>query len=286
MRALRLSDHNSDAFSMRVALGLEYDGTGFAGWQWQPGRRTVQAELEAALSRVAASPVKVICAGRTDAGVHATAQVIHFDTAVLRKPYSWMMGGNALLPADVRVIWAREVPATFHARASAIARHYRYVILNRAMSSALHRQQLTRVYSPLDIRPMQQAAKYLIGEHDFSSFRAQGCQSKSPNRFMHFIKVRRDGERVSIDLCANAFLHHMVRNIAGVLIDVGSGKQPAAWAADVLRARDRSRGGVTAPPDGLYFAGVHYPDVFGLPRFPVFDDLPPDARRYTPPDGA
>jgi tRNA pseudouridine38-40 synthase len=271
---------------MRVALGLEYDGFGFAGWQWQPGQRTVQAEVEVALSRVAASPVKVVCAGRTDAGVHATAQVIHFDTAVIRKPYSWVMGGNALLPADVRVIWAREVPATFHARTGAIARHYRYLILNRAMSSALHCHQLTRVHAPLDIRPMQQAAGYLIGEHDFSSFRAQGCQSKSPNRFMHFISVHRDGERVIIDLCANAFLHHMVRNIAGVLIDVGSGKQPAAWAADVLRARDRSAGGVTAPPDGLYFAGVHYPDVFGLPRYPVFDDLPPDARRYTPPVSA
>lgn len=271
---------------MRVALGLEYDGSGFAGWQWQPGRRTVQAELEAALSRVAASPVKVVCAGRTDTGVHATAQVIHFDTTVLRKPYSWMMGANAWLPADARVIWAREVPAAFHARTSVIARHYRYVILNRGMSSALRRQQLTRVYLPLDIRPMRQAAGYLIGEHDFSSFRAQGCQSKSPNRYLHFIHVQREGERVTIDLCANAFLHHMVRNIAGVLIDVGTGKQPASWVADVLRARDRAQGGVTAPPDGLYFAGVHYPDVFGLPRYPVFDDLPPDARRYSPPDDA
>lgn len=268
---------------MRIALGLEYDGSDFAGWQWQPGRRTVQAELEAALSRVANQPVRLVCAGRTDAGVHATAQVAHFDTEAARNPRGWVMGGNSLLPADIRVLWARPMPEDFHARTSAIARHYRYVMLNRSMASALHRRQLTVVHAPLDIEPMQRAAHHLTGEHDFSSFRAQGCQSRSPNRFMHFIQVRREGERVLIDLCANAFLHHMVRNIAGVLIAVGTGRRPADWALEVLRARDRTLGGVTAPPDGLYFAGIHYPESFGLPRHPIFDELPPDARRFRPP---
>ena len=269
---------------MRLALGIEYDGSGFAGWQWQPGRRTVQAELEAALGRIANQPVRTVCAGRTDAGVHATGQVVHFETDAIRTPYSWVMGGNACLPADVRIIWAQAVAPAFHARTSALARHYRYVILNRPMASALQPRQFTTVHAPLEIGLMQQAADSLIGEHDFSSFRAQGCQSKSPCRFMHFIRVHRNGPQVIIDLCANAFLHHMVRNIAGVLIDVGAGRPPAAWAAAVLRARDRTQGGVTAPPDGLYFAAIHYPEPFGLPRYPIFDQLPPDVRRFTPPD--
>jgi tRNA pseudouridine38-40 synthase len=268
---------------MRIALGVEYDGAGFAGWQWQPGQRTLQSALEAALSRVANSPVRVTCAGRTDAGVHATAQVVHFETDAVRTNYSWVMGSNSCLPADLRVTWAMEVEPTFHARTSAIARHYRYVILNRSMTSALHRQQLTWVFSPLDIERMQQAALFLIGEHDFSSFRAQGCQSKSPNRLMHFIHVSREEDRVIIDVCANAFLHHMVRNIAGTLIDVGTGKQPAEWVAAVLAARDRASGGVTAPPDGLYFAGIFYPEYFGLPRYPIFDQLPQDTQRFSPP---
>ena len=267
----------------RVAVGVEYDGSGFAGWQWQPGKRTVQSELEAALSRVANQPVRVICAGRTDAGVHATAQVVHFDTDVFRSPHSWMMGANSALPADVRVTWAQVVSPAFHARTSAIARFYRYEILNRPVRSALQPRQLTWVYAPLDVDLMQQGADWLVGDHDFSSFRAQGCQSKSPNRFMHFIHVRRHGERVWIDLCANAFLHHMVRNVAGVLMDIGSGRRPPVWARQVLQARDRASGGVTAPADGLYFSGICYPEAFGLPRHPVFDHLPPNACRFTPP---
>ena len=269
---------------MRIALGVEYDGAGFAGWQWQPDRRTVQETLETALSQVANTPVRVVCAGRTDAGVHATAQVVHFDTEVARTAYSWVMGTNTHLPPDLRVVWAQTVAADFHARTSAIARHYRYVILNRGMTSALHRRQLTCVHPPMQIEAMQAAAAHLIGEHDFSSFRAQGCQSKSPHRYLHFIHVRREEQRVCIDVCANAFLHHMVRNIAGVLIDVGIGKQPPGWVAEVLAARDRSLGGVTAPPDGLYFAGVCYPEGFGLPRHPIFDHLPAHARRFTPPE--
>ena len=268
--------------AMRIALGLEYDGSEFAGWQWQPGRRTVQAVLEAALSRVANAPVRVVCAGRTDAGVHATAQVVHFDTAVYRKPYSWIMGSNSLLPPDVRVTWALEVDEDFNARTAAIARHYRYVILNRGMASALHRRQLTCVHLPLSVEAMREAAGHLTGEHDFTSFRAQGCQSRSPIRFLHFIRVSREGDRVNIDVCANAFLHHMVRNIVGVLIDVGTGRQPPGWVAEVLAARDRGQGGVTAPPDGLYFAGIHYPNIWEIPSYPIFDHLPPNARRFTP----
>lgn len=269
---------------MRIALGVEYDGSQFAGWQCQTGRRTVQATLEEALGRVADAPIRVICAGRTDAGVHALEQVVHFDAPVFRTGYSWIMGGNANLPADVRVTWVREVSGDFHARYCAVARYYRYVILNRGMKSALQRQQVTWVHAPLEVSAMQAAADQLVGEHDFSSFRAQGCQSKSPHRFMHFIHVRREAEQVVIDLCANAFLHHMVRNIAGVLIDIGSGRHSVHWAGDVLRARNRAAGGVTAPPDGLYFAGVFYPDPYGLPKHSVFQHLPANVRRYTPED--
>jgi tRNA pseudouridine38-40 synthase len=269
---------------MRIALGVEYDGSDFAGWQWQTGCRTVQSELEKAIGRVANTPIRVMVAGRTDSGVHATGQVAHFDTDVYRKPYSWLMGVNSELPKDIRVLWVREVEHLFHARYSAIARYYRYIILNRPMKSALSRDQLTWVPGPLNEDWMQKGALCLVGEHDFSSFRAQGCQSKSPNRLMHFLKVSRDEDRVMIDLCANAFVHHMVRNIAGVLIDVGLGKQSPDWVGEVLSRRDRTQGGVTAPPDGLYFAGVCYPESFGLPRHPVFEFLKPGARRYSPPD--
>ncbi|NBS16274.1 MAG: tRNA pseudouridine(38-40) synthase TruA [Gammaproteobacteria bacterium] len=267
---------------MRIALVVEYDGTDFAGWQWQLAQRTVQNELEAALSRVANHPVRVVCSGRTDAGVHALAQVVHFDTEASRKAHAFMMGTNAWLPADVRVTKALEVGTDFHARTSAIARHYRYEILNRSMASALGPRQQTLCPKPLDAEAMQAAANCLIGEHDFSSFRAQGCQSKSPIRFLHFIRVRREGERVLIDVGANAFLHHMVRNIVGSLMAVGAGKESPEWLAGVLAARNRRLAGITAPSDGLYFAGVLYPERFGLERAPIFDLLPADARRFMP----
>lgn len=267
----------------RLALGIEYDGTAFAGWQCQRDRRNVQACVEAAVSRVAAERVDVVCAGRTDAGVHALEQVAHFDTTAQRNLRSWLLGVNTALPDDVRILWAKETGDDFHARYSAIARFYRYSILNRPMKSALRRQQLTWCFRPLDADRMQEAAFHLIGDHDFSSFRAQGCQSNSPRRIMHFIRVGREGELVHIDLAANAFVHHMVRNIAGVLIDIGAGKHEPDWAREVLEARDRTLGGVTAPPDGLYLGGVLYPAHFGMPRHPVFDLLPPDARRFTPP---
>lgn len=266
----------------RIALGLEYDGSAFAGWQWQNGQRSVQACVEQATSKVANEKVAVHCAGRTDAGVHALEQVVHFDTSAARSPRSWVMGANANLPDDVRVLWAREMNPSFHARYSAIARFYRYVILNRPVKSALHRRQVTCCFNPLDEAKMQEAANYLLGDHDFSSFRAQGCQSNSPRRIMHFIRVLREGERVLIELSANAFLHHMVRNIAGVLMDIGAGKRGPGWAKELLALCDRTQASATAPADGLYLGGVCYPEEFGLEKHPLFALLPADARRYDP----
>ena len=268
----------------RIAMGVEYDGHAFAGWQTQCKQRTVQSCLEAAISRVAAqsAPVALICAGRTDTGVHALEQVVHFDAPLFREKSAWLRGTNANLPEDVRVLWVRPVDASFHARTSAIARFYRYVILDRKMKSALLRHQLTWSYRALDADAMQAGADHLIGNHDFTSFRAQRCQSKSPQRMLHFIKVKRVGSQIEIDIAANAFLHHMVRNIVGVLMTIGSGQQQPDWAKEILMARDRKLGGVTAPPDGLYLAGVYYPAEFGIPRHPVFDLLPPDVDRYRP----
>ena len=265
---------------MRIVLGIEYDGSAFSGWQWQTGQRTIQACVEEALSKVADAPLSVVCAGRTDAGVHAHEQVAHFDAPVKRNPRAWVMGTNTHLPDDVRVLWARETNPGFHARYSAIARFYRYVILNRSMKSALLRKQVTWCYYPLDAERMREAAGYLTGEHDFSSFRAQGCQSKSPFRMVHFIHVRREDSQVVIDICANAFLHHMVRNIAGLLMEIGAGKQNPEWAKYVLEARDRRAGGVTAPPDGLFLGAICYPEVYSLVRHPIFRFLPENAKRF------
>lgn len=267
----------------RIALGIEYDGSRFLGWQWQRGQRTVQAELEAALTRVADQSVSVLCAGRTDAGVHALEQVVHFETSVVRDCKAWLMGGNVHLPADVRITWAKPVVPDFHARYSAIARFYRYIILNRPTKSALQPTQMTWCYYPLDAERMQVAAQYLLGEHDFSSFRAQGCQSVSPNRYLYFINVRREQEQVVIDISANAFLHHMVRNIVGVLMEIGMHKKPITWTQELLRVKDRRQAAMTASPCGLYLGGVFYPEHFGLPKHPVFLQLPADAKRFDEP---
>ena len=264
----------------RIVLGIEYDGSAFSGWQWQVNRRSVQVVLEQALSKVADHPVTAICAGRTDAGVHAPEQVVHCDVQAERELHAWMLGGNSNLPEDVRITWVRHAVGDFHARYSAIARFYRYVILNRPVKSALLRRQVTWCYPPLDAEKMHQAAQFLIGNHDFSSFRAQGCQSKSPMRMMHFVDVHREGDKVIMDISANAFLHHMVRNIAGVLMDIGMGKQPIEWTQQLLEVKSRKLGGVTAPPDGLYLGGVYYPEHYGIARHPLFDKLPADARRF------
>ena len=264
----------------RIILGMEYNGSQFFGWQSQTDKRTVQSVLELALSKVANQPIMVICAGRTDSGVHALEQVVHFDTEVQRDLYAWMMGGNSVLPEDVRIIWAKPAMDDFHARYSAIARFYRYVILNRPMKSALLPQQLTWFSKPLDVEKMQLAAQALCGNHDFSSFRAQGCQSKSPQRLIYFVDVHRQDQQVIIDISANAFLHHMVRNIAGVLMEIGSGKRPVEWTQELLEIKARSQGGVTAPPDGLHLAGVYYPERYGIDKHPIFDKLPDDAKRF------
>lgn len=249
----------------RIAVGVEYDGTAYAGWQSQPAVPTIQRVLEEAVGRVAGEPVELICAGRTDAGVHARAQVAHFDTNAIRTSRAWVLGSNSNLPNDISVAWALPVPAHFHARYSAEARTYRYVIFNRSVRSALVANRAAWIYRPLDHERMQAAANLLIGEHDFSAFRAAECQARSPIRRLMRLDVERDGDWVTIDAKANAFLHHMVRNLAGLLIAIGQGDAEPAWAKEVLDSRDRTRAPATAPANGLYFWGVDYPDAFGLP---------------------
>ncbi|MEJ2693066.1 MAG: tRNA pseudouridine(38-40) synthase TruA [Candidatus Thiodiazotropha sp.] len=249
---------------MKIALGIEYDGSDFHGWQYQGDVRSVQETLEQALSRVADHPVTVHCAGRTDTGVHASSQVVHFETEAVRSERSWILGANTNLPDDVNVSWAREMPQSFHARFSAVGRRYRYLIVNRPFRSALWRNRAVWVHRPLDAERMQRAARGLVGTHDFSSYRALACQAKHPVRTLHSLEVRREGELISIEVHANAFLHHMVRNIAGVLIAIGKGDQAESWAKEVLDLRDRTLGGVTAPPQGLSLTQVDYPAAFGL----------------------
>lgn len=250
---------------MRIAVGVEYDGSAFCGWQSQHGVRTVQDCVEQALSKVANEEVRVVCAGRTDTGVHALGQIVHFDTRAQRTSRSWVLGGNANLPGDVSLLWAKAVGEDFHARFSARSRRYRYVILNRWVRPGVLRGRASWVHAPLDVERMGEAALHLIGEHDFSSYRALACQAKSPVRHVYSLQVTRDGDCVYLDVHANAFLHHMVRNIAGVLIAIGKGERPPEWSAEVLHLRDRTLGGVTAPPDGLYFVQAQYADAFGLP---------------------
>ena len=250
----------------RVALGVEYDGAAFRGWQRQEaGVRTIQACLERALSRVADHAVATVCAGRTDTGVHALGQVVHFDTQAQRTPRAWVLGCNANLPADISVLWACPVADTFHARFAALSRRYRYIILNRSFRSALHRQRAVWRCQHLDATRMAEAGALLVGEHDFSSFRALGCQAKSPVRTIYTLSVQQQGDLLVIEVEANAFLHHMVRNIAGVLLAVGSGERSVHWVQEVLAARNRAVGGVTAPAEGLYLVAVRYAEEFGLP---------------------
>jgi tRNA pseudouridine38-40 synthase len=259
----------------RIAVGVEYDGSSFTGWQSQEGQRTVQQVTETALARIAAAPVALVCAGRTDTGVHAQGQVAHFDTDAIRPARSWVLGANSELPADVSLAWAHTVPEHFHARYSAQARSYRYVILNRTARSALHRNRSAFVHRPLDAARMAQACAALQGEHDFSAFRSSQCQAKSPVRRIERLEVRRRGQWVVIEVTANAFLHHMVRNIAGLLIAIGRGDAEPAWAAEVLAGRDRTRNAATAVPEGLCLLGVRYPAAFGLPD-PGWENSSPD----------
>lgn len=251
---------------MRIAAGVEYDGSDFHGWQIQREVHSVQDCVQRALSRVADHPILVSCAGRTDTGVHATGQVIHFDSGAPRSMRAWVMGGNINLPPAVCLLWAKPVVDEFHARFSARARSYRYTILNRPSRPALGHAQLTWECRPLEVGLMKAGAKYLVGEHDFNAYRALGCQAKSPVRTLHWLDVERRGDIITLDLCANGFLHHMVRNIAGVLMAVGRGERSPDWVKEVLDGRDRTRGGVTAHPNGLCFLGVDYPEEFDLPK--------------------
>ncbi len=255
-------------------MAVEYDGSDFFGWQIQKEGRDVQSCVERALGVVADEPVKAVCAGRTDSGVHAIGQVIHFDTSAVRGERSWVLGVNSNLPDDVNATWARVVAADFHARFSARRRTYRYLFVNRRVRSSLLRDRACWVHRPLDADRMQHAARCLLGEHDFSSFRAANCQAKSATRTIHRLDVVRQQDFIWLTICANAFLQHMVRNIAGALMRVGLGERDPAWVEDVLSRRDRTRAGVTAPPEGLYFTAVGYPPQFELPEIEVAAGVP------------
>lgn len=250
---------------MKMALGVEYDGRAFSGWEIQKDRETVQGVLEAALSGVADSPIRTICAGRTDAGVHAWGQVVHFETDRQRPIRAWVLGANSGLRGAVSVSWAKEVPEDFHARFSARRRHYRYVLLNRPARCGVLEHRVGWESRFLNVQVMSAAADRLLGKHDFSAFRASGCQARTPVRTIHSIDVRRYEQLIFIDVIANAFLKHMVRNVVGSLLEVGLGKQPVDWIEFLLNSRERSLGGRTMMPSGLYLLGVEYPHHFEMP---------------------
>ena len=251
---------------MRIALGIEYNGTSFRGWQIQPAGGTVQDALQGALAKIAGGPVDVVCAGRTDAGVHATGQIVHFDTELDRPLTAWVRGVNTFLPASVAVRWAHPVADEFHARFSAYARRYRYLLLNRPQRPGVQSGRVGWCHQPLDVVRMQAAAEALLGEHDFSSFRAAECQAKSPQKTMHVAQVRRVGEVIVFDFEASAFLHHMVRNLVGSLVYIGQGRQPADWMQTLLEVRDRRVAVPTFAAEGLYLVGVRYEAHWGLPN--------------------
>lgn len=249
---------------MRYAIGIEYDGSEFFGWQRHGNGPTVQAAVEEALSFVAHHPVEVVCSGRTDAGVHAACQVVHFDSDAERDERAWVMGGNTRLPPSIRILWCQSMSEEFHARYSARARCYRYRILNRNIRPAMQRQFLSWERLPLETEPMHEAAQALIGEFDFSAFRTAQCQAKHPIRTVHRIDVQRERDQVIVDVQANAFLHHMVRNIVGSLILVGHGERPTSWLGELLAGKDRTVAGPTAPAAGLVFLGPKYPGEWAL----------------------
>lgn len=261
----------------RIALGIQYDGTSWRGWQTQPDGRTVQDMLEAALKKFSLTDIGTTCAGRTDAGVHALEQVVHFDTGLDRDMFSWVRGVNAFLPASIAVRWACEVAPDgdeqFHARFSATSRTYRYVLYNHPVRSPLLSGKAGWVFRPLTVDVMRSAASCLLGNHDFTAFRAAECQAKSPVKTMHEIRIERHGDLLVFTLRANAFLHHMVRNIVGSLIVVGNGNQPPEWLKSVLDGKDRSRAAPTFMPDGLYLARIDYDPKWKLPHEPLFPVL-------------
>jgi tRNA pseudouridine38-40 synthase len=253
---------------LRVALGIEYDGSAFCGWQTQPAGCAVQDRLEGALSQIASAPIATVCAGRTDAGVHALDQVVHFDSSADRPLSAWVRGVNALTPPALAVTWAQVVADDFHARYSALERCYRYILLNHPVRPALEQGRVGWFHLPLDLEAMRSGAHFLIGEHDFSAFRSAECQARSPVRTVKRLAIEHDGDYLIFELAANAFLHHMVRNIIGTLVMVGKGRHPPEWVGDVLAGRDRTRAAPTFDAAGLYLAHVVYDARWGLPDAP------------------
>jgi tRNA pseudouridine38-40 synthase len=260
---------------MRLALGISYHGQAYEGWQSQLSGRTVQDRLQAALSEFAAQPVSTVCAGRTDAGVHGLMQVVHFDTNLDREVFSWVRGTNRFLPPDIAVQWARPVPDAFHSRASAVSRRYAYVVLESPVRPSVDAGRVGWVFRPLALAAMQQAAVHLAGQHDFTSFRASGCQARSPLKTLARVDISRRGAYWRFDFEADAFLHHMIRNIMGCLLVIGQGHQPPDWMRQVLEARSRDAAAPTFSPDGLYFLGPVYGPEWNLPsRTAAYDWLP------------
>ncbi len=251
---------------MRIALGVEYDGSGYNGWQSQPDVPNVQDALQYALSGIAGENIAILAAGRTDTGVHALEQVIHFDTSIDRPLSAWVRGVNALLPKDIAVLWAHPVIDEFHARFSAQARSYQYVLVNRPSRSAVHQGKVGWFHLPLDVEAMRESAQYLLGEHDFSAFRSSQCQAKTPVKSLAQLDIQQQGDTIIFNLTANAFLHHMVRNILGCLLYVGKGKHPPQWMTEVLEGRERKLAAPTFAPDGLYLRHITYDAKWGLPQ--------------------
>ncbi len=260
----------------RIALGIRYDGTHYHGWQSQESVSSVQEEVEKAISSVANHPVILTCAGRTDAGVHAAAQVVHFDSDANRSEYSWVFGANSNLPTDISVLWAKIVDSKFHARYCATKRRYRYLLYNYPVRPGILRHAVGWHRRPLDENAMQEAANYLLGEHDFTSFRGAGCQSNTPKRHLFELNIVRQRHMLIIEVCANAFLLHMVRNIVGSLVCVGEGSKPPAWIKAVLEARDRRKAASTISPQGLYLVKAYYPEEYNIPNFPIGPFFLPD----------
>ena len=271
---MKINQDETDA--ERIVLGIEYDGSSFHGWQRQSHAASIQSSLEDTLSTVAAHKVEVTCAGRTDTGVHATSQVVHFDCSNKRPDKAWLKGANSLLPSSIAIRFSQPVSQKFHARFSATSRSYLYIIDNSSVRPAIMNHGLSWHNQSLDVARMNAACDYFPGELDFSSFRSSQCQSQSVNRYISLLQCRRLNNYVVIEITANAFLHHMVRNIVGVLVEIGDGRKQPEWAKEVLDAKDRKVAGITAPPNGLYLAGVSYPEEFKLPmeiRAPLFLQL-------------
>jgi tRNA pseudouridine38-40 synthase len=260
------SSPSSASHRIRIAIGLEYDGSRFLGWQTQPGGGAIQDVIQRALAAIAGEPVTVTGAGRTDRGVHASAQIAHFDTHAVRPETAWVRGVNSFLPESIAVLWARPVDREFHARFSAIARTYRYRLINRPVRPALDARHAGWYHARLDVAAMREAAHALVGEHDFSAFRAAECQAKTPVRTVHSINIDERAGEIDFVIRANAFLHHMVRNIVGSLVYVGAGKQPPRWIAELLASRDRNKAAPTFAPEGLYLEKIEYDAKWGLPR--------------------